>query len=78
MQAVLRNVRTKGYAELYLAKGSFYVGVRMLLALALVPADKKLEYFESLLQAKLADPHFLEFALQYFKTTWLDGYDLKV
>lgn len=78
MRAVIQNVRSAGLADLYMEKGSFYDSVRMLLALGLVPADRKQEYFDSICAAKAADGDFLGFALQYFQKAWFQGHDVKV
>lgn len=82
-KAVMDNVKDKGLANAYKQQRSFRDGVRMLLALGLVPAaeDAKANYyifFNELLNSMIHDADFVGFACLHFEPTWINGYETKV
>lgn len=77
-QAILKNVKLNGLATMYKERGTFYDGIRLLLALGLVPAARKEEYFQAIAEAGIDDYHVLGFTLAYFFPTWMENTQLEV
>ncbi|MEM7106559.1 MAG: hypothetical protein AAF502_25780 [Bacteroidota bacterium] len=76
-QAIYNKVKSMGWAAVYKNDYSFYVSIRRLIALGMVPAPQKYRYFVEIYNDS-TDPRYHKFCDDYFVRTWLIRYSQNI